>query len=78
MAEFDGEFEGRTPARQFQKIDILILAFNLAAEVAEAISDTCASATILLAAHANYNVDREQFRQDAAREIETITGEDNG
>jgi hypothetical protein len=71
----DDEFEGRTPARKFQKIDILILGFNLLDEVFAAVSDAFTSLTTLTAAHANYNVQREQFRQDATLEIETITGD---
>lgn len=71
----DEEFEGRTPPRKFQKIDMLIVGFNLASEVFEAVSDAFMSLTVLCAAHANHNVEKEQFRLDAAMEIETITGD---
>jgi len=71
----DEEFEGRTPPRKFQKVDILIVGFNLVSEVFDALGDAFTSLTMLTAAHANYNVEKEQFRLDAAMEIETITGD---
>lgn len=64
--------------RRFQKIDVLILGLNLVQNVAAVVADTFEMATHLVAAHANYNVERERFREDAAREIETITGENDG
>lgn len=72
MADAD-EYEVRTPARRFQKIDFLVVAFNLASDVFESISDAFTSLTMLTAAHANYTFEQERFRLEAARQIETIT-----
>lgn len=74
MDEEDLEYEEEslTWSRKLQKADIFVLGFNLAAGIADAFAETLRSAQGLVAAHANYNFDQQQFHQEAALEIETL------
>lgn len=65
----------RVPARRLRRLDAVILGLEFLRAIASAVEDTLGSAVALTAAHANYDVDREEFMNDAAIEIETITGE---
>lgn len=71
----DEDYESYVPARRLQKIDILIVGLELARMASYAVTNTLESAVQLVAAHANYNVERQQFHEAAALEIETIIGE---
>jgi hypothetical protein len=74
MDEYEEE-EFYTPARQLQKIDAVVVTLEFFRQIAAAVADTLGSGVALVAAHANYNVERRQFHEEAALEIETITGE---
>jgi hypothetical protein len=77
--EFEYEEESLTWSRRFQRVDILVLGFSLAADLVDAVGNNLRAAQGLLAAHANYKVDRDRFHEEAALEIETLTaGEDDG
>jgi hypothetical protein len=71
----DEEFEGRVPARKFQRIDIPMLGLSMVADFFQSMSNTLESVAMLLAAHANYNVEQNEFHRDATMEIENLTGE---
>jgi hypothetical protein len=77
--EFEYEEESFTWSRRFQRVDILVLGFSLAADLVDAVGNNLRAAQGLLAAHANYQVDQNAFHEEAVREIETlISGEDDG
>jgi hypothetical protein len=70
----EDEYDSRVPARRLQKIDLAIITLNTLSDLFGAVADGFEMTVTLLAAHANYNVERAQFAERAALEIETITG----
>lgn len=68
--------EGPT-SRKFRKADIAVLAVGLLSGIVDAFASAATTAYNLAAMHANYEVDRDAFREEAALEIETITGDSN-
>jgi hypothetical protein len=70
--EYD-DIESWSPSRKFQIVDLAVLVLNLVRGLSEAFTHTFTLAQQLVAAHANYRVETEDFRQQAAREIETLT-----
>lgn len=72
--EYDEE-EYETYSRKFQPIDLVVLGLSMAHGIACAIARDLQVATSLVAAHANYNIERAAFHDEAMLEIETITGE---
>jgi hypothetical protein len=78
----EGEFEydeyGPT-ARRMQSIDLAVLGLDLAAGIFEVLGNTLRAAQGIVAMHANHNMNRDIFYEEAAREIETlISGETDG
>jgi hypothetical protein len=80
--EFEGDFAdfgtNPAPSRRFQSVDVLVLLFDLLRGIAHALYNTADSAFQLTAAHANWRVDRDAFHEEAALELETLTGDDDG
>lgn len=80
MNEYEEEFEYDEedtvrPCRQLQRADLGVLGLHLVHGVARAFADTAALALQCVVGHANHNVERQQFHEDAAREIERLTEE---
>lgn len=73
----DEEFEVEEEhfARKFRRADLAVLALGLVHGFVAAMHETTMTAYNLAAAHANYMVNRDTFAEEAALEIETITGE---
>lgn len=64
-------------SRKFYKVDLLVLGLNFMRGVAQAAAETLETAVDIAAMHANWQIDREAFHEEAALEIETlIAGED--
>lgn len=67
----------RPPARKLHWADFFVLAFDIIANLADAVNDTALQARNLAVMHANHVTNQHQFQQQAALEIETMTeGED--
>lgn len=78
----DEEYEGfieceEVTSRKFRKADLAVLALGLVSGIVDAVQATATTAYNLAAMHANYEVDQDTFREEAALEIETITGDSN-
>lgn len=74
----DEEFEvdeTEPVSRKFRKADLAVLAIGLIHGFVAAAYETTMTAYNLAGMHANYVVDRDTFHEEAALEIETITGE---
>lgn len=78
MDEEENDEELGYTSRKFHALDIVVLGLSLAHGITQAIARDLATATHLVAAHTNYKIDRENFLEEAALEIETMTGEDDG
>lgn len=73
------EFEGpQSVSRRFMPVDIIVLFLGLITGVLSAITNTFSMAQMLVASHANHKVDQHDFHEQAAQEIETLTGDENG
>lgn len=66
--------------RKFRPIDLVVVGLNFCAGVSRTFTETFELAQSLAAGHANYQVQREVFHEDAAIELETIIkyGDENG
>lgn len=64
---------GPPPTRRFVLVDLLVLSLHFVSEVAGAFHSTSVAAYNIAAQHANYRVDQRDFREQAARDIETLT-----
>jgi hypothetical protein len=63
-------------SRRFMPADVAVLALDLAAGLSAAVAQTVMDARNIAAFHANWQVDRSRFHEQAALEIETmIAGE---
>lgn len=72
--EIGEEWDVDHPSRRARpKVDFLILGLNLIGGIATAIRDTAEIAVNICAAHANWQVERDVFHEEAAIEIETLT-----
>lgn len=74
--ELDEEFTH--PSRRFRKGDLIVLALDTAYNFVGVMANTLAIARNLAGMHQNYRVDQDNFRRQAALDIETITGEQDG
>lgn len=62
------------PSRRLRRADVLVLGFGLFYRLSTAVTTTLEQAHDLMAMHANYEVDRDIFQEEASREIEMLTG----
>jgi hypothetical protein len=77
--EYDDEdYETWVPNRRFRKVDVVVLGVNFAYRLVGAVHSTLEDVVQLVAGHANFEVERDTFREEAMLEIETITGEQDG
>lgn len=63
-------------SRRFRRADVAVLTIGFVRGVIGSAFETLSTLESLVAAHANYECDQDDFRQEAARAIETITGEE--
>jgi hypothetical protein len=75
--EYD-DFYGGYHQRPFRKTDLLVVGLGFLTDVSRAVANNLSLLTALAGMHVNYQIEREAFREEAALEIETLTGEDNG
>lgn len=59
-------------------VDLLVLSLHFVSELTSALHSTAVAAYNIAAQHANHRIDQEAFREQAALEIETLTGDDDG
>lgn len=78
MDEDEFEENEEMNSHKFRAIDAVVLTLGLVHELVSAVYQTTMTAYNLAAAHANYIVDQDNFRKEAALDIETITGEQDG
>jgi uncharacterized membrane protein len=71
--EFEGVEECVIPAQKFSKWDVLMAFFAMMMGIATAISGFFEVLTIASVAAANKQVQTNEFHEDAALDIETIT-----
>lgn len=71
------EDEGAAYSRKFRRADVLVVGLNFTKRLIGAFYHTASELTELVAMHANYEVDREAFAEEAALEIESlVSGEE--
>jgi len=78
--EYEGYFEDDTPifARRVNKADFAVLVHDLAHGITSALANTLFKAEQIAAGHSNFQINQDDFHQEAAREIETlISGEES-
>lgn len=71
----DEEYEPMS--RRFRPLDAVVIALSLAHGIAQAIARDLELTTRLVAAHTNYKIEREMFLEEAALELETLTGDED-
>lgn len=77
--EYDAGEDASPWLRRFRKGDVLVLAFSLCTDVIGALHGNLMTTTQMIAGHVNWQNDRADFHEEAAREIETIVnGEQDG
>lgn len=77
--EYDeDEWVMEPPRRRFMPTDVVVLGLHLVAGISGAVTNTLNTAQALAAAHANFKVAQHEFHEEAALEIETMTGESDG
>ena len=77
--DFDFDAIEVQPARRFCKADLFVVPFHLLSGVAKAITETFEVCHDLAAMHANFVLYQNDFREQAALEIEQLTsGEQDG
>lgn len=78
----DDDFEPVVVSRPAQRraiaFDLVVLGAYVLDELAGALHSTCTAAYNLAAMHANHLHEQATFREEAALEIETMTGEFDG
>ena len=72
--EFDDEYEH--PSYPWSWRSTLVMAGDFASDILRDSARLIENLTMQLAADVNHRIDREQFHQEAARELETLLGED--
>lgn len=79
MDDDDYTFTSTAPcARRMLAFDVVVLAAFLIDEIAAAVHSTTTAAYNLTAMHANHLHEQATFREEAALEIETMTGGTDG
>jgi hypothetical protein len=76
--DFELELEPYELSRRFRKPDFVVLGLDLIAGVVTSVAQTLTMARDCAAMHANWHAERDIFHEEAAREIETLTGEQDG
>lgn len=71
-------FEIEPQARRLRPLDFAVIGLDFIRGVSQAVTDSFEQATALVAMHCNYQIQREEFHEQATLEIETITGEVDG
>ena len=71
-----GDEEVQRWSRPLQKWDFVVLGLNVLSGAAEAVSETLQTLQVLVAAHANHKNDQRIFHQEAAIQIERLTGDE--
>lgn len=69
------------PGRRFRRADLAVLGLGLLFRLSNAVTSSLEEAHDLIASHANYEIDRDAFHEEAARELETLiayTEEEDG
>jgi hypothetical protein len=73
MDEEEYEIGEEWYSRRFQKVDLVIFGVNVTGGTLAAVAASLEALGNALLGHANYNVDRDSFHEEAALEIETMT-----
>lgn len=73
----DEEFfaEQSLASRKFRKMDLLVYGLDFAGDSIRLVADLFDNLRDLAAMHVNYEIDRDKFANEAAMEIERMTGE---
>ena len=74
----DDDFDVETSSMKFMAVDILPLILGFTENVLGALHSTAITAYNVAARHANFKHEQAVFREEAAIEIETLTGEVDG
>jgi hypothetical protein len=64
---------GPPRGRQVGLIDLMVLSLHFVSEITSALHSTAVTAYNMAAQHANYKIDQREFRDQAARAIESMT-----
>lgn len=70
------EVEAQALSRRFRRSDLWVLGFDLLSNLAAAAMGTLNSCMEVAVMHSNWEVDRDCFHEEAARELETLTAEE--
>lgn len=72
----EDEFETSAyPPLRTRKIDLLFVGVSFVKDVASAVTEAIGDVQQLVAMHANWQVEREQFHEQAAVELESLLAE---
>lgn len=75
------DLDERLPSRRLRRADFFVVGIGLFYRLSNAITSTLEEAHDFVAMHANYEVDRDAFQEEAALEIEMLvanTEEEDG
>lgn len=65
--------------RRARWADVPVIACNFLFDISKAVNNVFGDMQAIAAMHANFNIKQDEFHEQAAREIETLTtGDENG